>query len=177
MTINASPATVRAVTKAFQLAGILDDRCAQPDKARIAAWAEQVERHKLTEPDLLDGLQAFYDSPSERAIQIGDLIHHARIIRRDRNEREEAAEQAARLKVHDQQAVDGISGVAAVMGPVKNRTPRLVKAELALQCASGKREVLAAMSEWTAAKLEAKGNPAAHQGRIKDATKAREATE
>ena len=83
--INASPDTVRAITKTFQLAGILDDRCAQPDKARIAAWAEQVERHKLHESDLLDGLQAFYDSPSERAIQIGDLIHHeARALERKR---------------------------------------------------------------------------------------------
>ena len=174
MNIDATEEDLRAVAEVLKLAAILDDRVGHADKARIAAWAEKVHSHKLTRVDLVDGLQAFYDSPSERAIQIGDLIHHARIIRRDRNEREEAAEQAARLKVHDQQAVDGISGVAAVMGPVKNRTPRLVKAELALQCASGKREVLAAMSEWTAAKLEAKGKPAAHQGRIKDATKAKE---
>ena len=78
MNLNASPDTVRAVTQVFKLAGILDDRVTHPDKARIAAWSEQVQRHGLAESDLLDGLQAFYDGPSERAIQIGDLIHHAR---------------------------------------------------------------------------------------------------
>lgn len=157
MNLNASPDTVRAITKVFQLAAILDDRAAQPDKARVAAWAEQIERHKLTERDLLDGLQAFYDSPSERAIQVGDLIHHARQVRRDRTEREQAAEQAARLEVHDQQAVDEVRGLAAgFTGPTKNRTDRLVKAELALQCATGRREAIEAMREWTAAKAEAR---------------------
>lgn len=159
MNLNASADTLRAVAKVFQLAAILDDRVAQPDKARIAAWAEQVERHGLTQPDLLDGLQAFYDGPSERAIQIGDLIHHARIVRRDRTEREEADLLAQRRAGHDAKAAaDDMRGlVAAVpMGPVASRTPRLIAAEAALQCVTDRTSAMAALREFAAAKAEAR---------------------
>jgi hypothetical protein len=85
--IDASPETIRAVGKAMQLAALLDDRCANVDKARIASWAEQVERHQLTKTDLLDGVQRFYDGPTNRPIQVGDLITHARAVRQDRSDR------------------------------------------------------------------------------------------
>lgn len=155
--INASPATVKAITRAFELAGILDDRCAQPDKARIAAWAEMAQRHNLTEPDILDGLQAYYDQPSDRAIQIGDLIQQARKIRRDRNEREAEAERVRRDELLSTKAAEDMRVLAAgaVMGPVKNRTDRLVKAEIALQCCHGKTESQAAIREYFAAKAAA----------------------
>lgn len=159
MNLNASADTLRAVAKVFQLAAILDDRVAQPDKARIAAWAEQVERHGLTQPDLLDGLQAFYDGPSERAIQIGDLIHHARIVRRDRTEREEADLLTQRRTGHDAKvAADDMQGLAAgvPLGPVANRTPRLIAAEAALQCVADRASAMAALREFAAAKAEAR---------------------
>lgn len=155
--INATTVTVRAVTKTFQLAGILDDRCAQPDKARIAAWAEQVQRHRLTENDLLDGLQAFYDTPSERAIQIGDLIHHARNAKRTRLDKEADEIRDQRQDTLDLKAADDVRTMAAgvITEPTKNRTPRLVAAENALQCVVDKATALAAIREYLAAKAEA----------------------
>lgn len=86
MNINATPETLRAVAQVLKMAAILDDRVAQPDKARIVGWAEQVQRHNLTEDDLLDGLQKYYDQ-ADRPIGIGDLIIHARATKRDRLER------------------------------------------------------------------------------------------
>lgn len=162
MNINATPDTVRALTKVFQLAGILDDRCAQPDKARIAAWSEQVQRHNLIETDLLDGLQAFYDSPSERAIQIGDLIHHARHAKRGRLDKEADQIREQRQREHDTKAADQIHAIAAAAftGPTKNRTPRLVAAENGLQCAVDKRTARESIAEYFAAKREASGRPA-----------------
>ena len=91
MNLNATPETVTAVAQVLKMAAILDDRMGQPDKARIIAWAEQVHRHKLIEADMLDGLQAYYDRPSDRAIGVGDLIHHAKTARRNRVAGEEAA--------------------------------------------------------------------------------------
>lgn len=156
--INASPETVRAITKVFQLAGILDDRCSQPDKTRIAAWAEMVERHKLTEPHLLDGLQAYYDGPVDRAIQIGDLIHHSRQIRRDRNEREAEIERERRAALTDTKAADDMHQLTAaiVMGPTKNRTERLAAAENSLQCCTNRTQAQKAIHEYFAAKTEAR---------------------
>lgn len=158
MNLNTSAETLRAVAKVFQLAAILDDRVAQPDKARIAAWAEQVDRHGLDQSDLLDGLQAFYDGPSERPIQVGDLIHHARIIRRDRTEREEADQLAQRRADHDTKvAADDARGLAAAVtfGPTLS-TPRLEAARDALQCVTDRESALAAMREFSEAKAEAR---------------------
>lgn len=156
--INATPETVRAVTQVFKLAGILDDRVAQPDKHRIVAWAEQIQRHRLIEGDLLDGLQAYYDAPSDRAIQIGDLIHHARYARRSRLEREAEAEAEQRYARNDAKAereeMRQISA-AFISGRV-NDTPRLKAAREALEDCRGKAECKAAIEEFLAAKSEAK---------------------
>jgi hypothetical protein len=90
-------------------------------------------------------------------MQIGDLIHHARIVRRDRAEREEADELARRREHQDDKAADEVRGLAAAFtGPTRNRTERLTRAEFGLQCATGKREVMEAIREWTAAKAEAR---------------------
>lgn len=89
MSINASPETVAAVAETLKLAALLDDRITPSDKARIAAWAEQIHRHNLSRDDLLDAVQAFYDQPSAQAIGVGDLIKHARTIRRDRLNRDD----------------------------------------------------------------------------------------
>lgn len=161
-TLNAAPDTIRAVTKVFELAAILDDRCAQPDKARLAAWSEQVHRHRLTESDLLDGLQAFYDTPSERAIQVGDLIHHARHAKTRRLEKESDDAREERQEALDLKAADDIRTVAGGMitGPTKNRTPRLMAAENALQCVVDKATAVAAIREYLAAKAEARKPPA-----------------
>jgi hypothetical protein len=157
MKLDATPTTIRDIAEAFKLAAILDDRIAQVDTARIAAWAEQVQRHNLIRADLLDGLQAFYDSPSDRAIQIGDLIHHARHAKRTRLDKEADEVREQRQEAHDVKAADEIHGIAAgfVAGPVKNKTPRLIAAEAALQCAVDKSTAQAAIAEFFAAKREA----------------------
>lgn len=156
--LNASTDTVQAVIKVLQLAAILDDRCANPDKARIAAWSEQVERHQLGGPDLFDGLQAYYDSPSERAIQIGDLIAAARTCRRDRNEREDDAHRKLRADIHDQKAADTVQAIAGgfVAGKPGRMTPRLESAEYQLQNCFGRKQSVAAVAEYFAAKTEAR---------------------
>lgn len=158
--INASPQTVRAVAEAMQLAALLDDRLGHTDDARITAWAEQIQRHQLERGDLLDGVQAFYDSPSERAIQIGDLIHHARQRRRDRNEREAEEQREQRDAALEAKGADDMRELmaGAVMGPVTNRTERLVRAENALQCVTNQREAMQAIGEYFEAKREAKAN-------------------
>jgi hypothetical protein len=101
MNLNATPETIRAVAEAMQLAQLLDDRTAHADKARIAAWAEEVEPFQLDRGDLLDAVRMFYADPRDRAIGVGDLIGLARSIRRDRNEREDDAERKARESAWD----------------------------------------------------------------------------
>lgn len=157
MNLNATPETVRAVAEMFKLASFLDDRVAAPDKARLAAWAEQLERHKLTEGDMLNGVQAFYDSPSSRPIGVGDLIHHARAAKRARREGERQAEQEAYEATVDRKAADEFSSLVGeyVPGPVKFRTERLSAAESALQNVWDRDGAKAAIREYFAAKREA----------------------
>ncbi|PEH74608.1 hypothetical protein CRM89_00200 [Nocardia sp. FDAARGOS_372] len=84
---------MRAAAAAWSRARIYDDKLGDPDKARLAAWAESIERWKLDAPDLLEGVIRYYEGQTEgRTIGIGDLLHHARESRRQRAERETAAE-------------------------------------------------------------------------------------
>lgn len=161
--INATEADVRAVAEVLQLASVLDTRAPAPNKARVAAWAEGVHRHQLTRGDLLDGLQAFYDSPSTHAINIGDLIFHARIVKRARLEREPDEDRDTRRELADAKAEPDFTAAlaaAAITGPTKHRTERLAAAERALQCCHGKHESIAAMREYFAAKAEARNTQA-----------------
>ncbi|MBO0881916.1 MAG: hypothetical protein J2P17_16560 [Mycobacterium sp.] len=162
MNVNATEDELRNTAEALKFAAILDDRCPQPDKARIAAWAEQIHRHRLERGDLLDGLQAFYDQPHDHAIGIGDLIHHARIIKRDRLDRAADQQRDDRRNAHDTKAANDTHTLAAVpFGPVENRTPRLHRTEQALQTCTNKTESQAAIKEFFAAKREAK-KPSTH---------------
>ena len=159
MNLNATPETVTAVAQVLKMAAILDDRMGQPDKARIIAWAEQVHRHKLIEADMLDGLQAYYDGPSDRAIGVGDLIHHAKTARRNRVAGEEAADREARQAELDavKPAPEETVAVAAafIPGPVR-RTPRLEAAEDSLNACVDKASAQAALREYFAAKRESR---------------------
>lgn len=158
MNLDASPETIRAVAEVLELASLLDDRVAGADPNRIKAWSEQVERHKLLRGDLLDGLQKFYDGPAERPIGVGDLIYHSRQVRHDRTEREDDR-RVYRPSIHDQQAVDEARAFAAdlTFGRVKNPTPRFEAAVDALQTCRGRRDSMAAIREFAAAKREAQG--------------------
>lgn len=92
--IAASQDAMRAAAAAWSRARILDDKLGDPDAARLAAWAESIERWRLLDvPDLVEAVMRFYEAETEgRTIQIGDLLHHGREIRRQRAEREKAAE-------------------------------------------------------------------------------------
>lgn len=156
MNINATEQELADTSETLKLAAILDDRAPKADKARIVGWAEQIHRHGLTRDDLLNGLQAYYDGPSERAIQIGDLIHHARLARRTRCEREDDETRAARQQKHDRHAADDVRALSSafIAGRAKD-TPRLKAARDALDDCRGEVEAKAAIAEYFAAKAEA----------------------
>lgn len=158
MNVSASPETIRAVAEAMQLAAVLDDRAPRPTEPRVAAWAEQAERYRLQRSDMLDAIQAFYDEPRDRAIGIGDLVHHGRRIKRDRLDREEDAAHQARQQSLDIKAADETRALAQAIpfGPTTNRTDRLEAAERALQCCTTKSEAQQAIREYFAAKTEAR---------------------
>lgn len=161
MNLNATPETVAAVAQALKLAGILDDRVANPDKARIAAWSEQVHRHNFTETDLLDGLQRFYDGPTDRAIGIGDLIHHARMSKIDRVQREDAAARTARSEAQATKAAPDEPWpipAGAITGPTAHKTDRMRTAEDRLHACHNRATAVEALREYFAAKTEAR-NP------------------
>lgn len=91
--IAASQESVRAAAAAWSRARIWDDKLGDPDKVRLAAWAEAIDRWKLETPDLLEGVNVYYEgNTTGRIIGIGDLLHNARESRRQRAERERATE-------------------------------------------------------------------------------------
>jgi hypothetical protein len=82
-----------AASRAWARARLYDDRLGDADAPRLAAWAESVERWKLDTSDLIDGVVRYYEgTPNAPTIRIGDLLHHAREVRRQRAEAEKAAE-------------------------------------------------------------------------------------
>ncbi len=84
---------MRAAAAAWSRARIYDDKLGDVDAARLAAWAESIQRWELDTPDLLEGVIRYYESDTEgRTIGIGDVLHHARESRRQRAEREKAVE-------------------------------------------------------------------------------------
>lgn len=158
MNLDATPETIRAVAEMFELAALLDERLAGADRNRIAAWSEQVERHRLIREDLLDGLQAFYDTGHERPIGVGDLIQHGRAAKRNRLEREEDEDRDRRRAELDSKAADVIDfTAAAIASRVKKRTKRLQVAEAALQNCQGRHESAEALREYFAARRDAQG--------------------
>ncbi|MBF6135856.1 hypothetical protein IU501_22965 [Nocardia otitidiscaviarum] len=109
MEIAASENAVRAAAAAWSRARIYDDKLGDPDKARLMAWAESIHRWELDIPDLVEGVTRYYEADTEgRTMGIGDLLHHARENRRQRAEREKAAE------VRDAAALPAGSGYAGL---------------------------------------------------------------
>ncbi|WP_369024090.1 zinc finger domain-containing protein [Nocardia cyriacigeorgica] len=119
--IAASDAAMRAAGLAWARARIYDDKLGNPDGARLAAWAESIQRWELDTPDLLEGVTRYYESDTEgRTIGIGDVLHHARESRRQRAEREKAAQ------IHTEAAA--LSAGAGYAGLPINATGRPVRA-------------------------------------------------
>lgn len=156
--LNATEAELRAVAEVLKLAALLDDRAPGADRARIVAWAEQIHRHRLTREDLLDGLQDFYDSPGDRAIQIGDLIHRARIAKRNRLDKEGDEHRDSRQQLFDMKTAAEPNSVATGfdLSPVVQPTLRLEDAVRRLRSAVDKHSAIEAMREFFSAKQEAR---------------------
>ena len=69
----------------------------QPNRATVAAWAEQIAHWKLELPDVLAGVAKMYaDNGSGFRPLPKDLVDAARAIRADRTQRESAAKREAR---------------------------------------------------------------------------------
>lgn len=81
-----------AAAQAWARARLYDDKLGPADAPRLAAWAESIERWKLDAPDLLQGVIRHYERQGAPTIQIGDLLHEAREVRRQRAEGEKAHE-------------------------------------------------------------------------------------
>lgn len=82
-----------AAAQAWARARLYDDKLGPADAPRLAAWAESIERWKLDAADLLEGVIRYYEGDTEgRTIGVGDLLHHAREVRRQRAEGEKARE-------------------------------------------------------------------------------------
>jgi hypothetical protein len=90
--IVAGSTATMAAARAWARARLYDDKLGEPDAPRLAAWAESIERWKLDAPDLIEGVIRHYEGQGAPTIQIGDLLHHAREVRRQRAEAEKAAE-------------------------------------------------------------------------------------
>jgi hypothetical protein len=130
----------------------------KPSEANIIAWAEQIELTNLTLPDLLGGVTDCYRVHGSGFRPFpADVIGASRRIRSDRYDRSSIHERTEYEALSDAKAADTIKGIAAgtILGPVRNRTPRLAAAENALQTCHGRTESMTAMREYTAAKHEA----------------------
>lgn len=152
--ISASPDTIRAVVEVLEFAALLDDRIASPDKARIAAWAEQVQRLNLNRDDLMDGLQTFYDR-NDAPINIGGLIQHSTAAKRDRLSRETDAERETRQAANDSktEVIPGL--ISTPIGPVSTETNRLQRARQGLDACYGRDAATLAVREYLTARIEA----------------------
>jgi hypothetical protein len=66
-------------------------------EAIVNSWSEQIERHQLDLPDVLEGVAKMYsDNGSGFRPLPKDLTDAARAVRRDRTEREDTATRQAR---------------------------------------------------------------------------------
>ena len=92
------------MTNAIDIAAQALAKCAaydpwfpQPNRATVAAWAEQINHWKLNLPDVLAGVAKMYADNGHGFRPLPkDLIDAARAIRADRTQRESAAEREAR---------------------------------------------------------------------------------
>lgn len=159
--VNATRETIHAVAASLGRARLFDDRLGGSDQGRIAAWAEAAEPHHLSQADMMAAVTAYYAEESGRAMQVADLIRLGRRIRSDRGQREADEEREARQAKWDatKAAPDETASIASgfVAGPIpeSSRTDRLGAAERALQACHGKKESVAAIREYFAAKAEA----------------------
>jgi hypothetical protein len=155
-----SPQTISNTTEVLELASLLDPRIPTPDKARILAWARQIERHNLERDDMLDATQNFYDHPHPQPISVGDVITGARRLKRDRLDREEDQQREARQTAQEAKGAEliDLTAEALTTRTNHNRTPRLAAAKAALDNCHG-RNCAEAIREYNEALKAAKKSP------------------
>lgn len=64
-------------------AAVHDQRFTKPNTAVLEAWHDHLAHHSLELHHALRAVDAYYADPRDRVIQIGDVIHRARTLRRD----------------------------------------------------------------------------------------------
>ena len=94
--IEATPDTIRATSAAMGRAALFDDYFAHEDSARLAAWAEAVQRFELGQHHLLNAVTTFYAGTPQGRLGIGELIRLARQARQDDTMRQESDERQQR---------------------------------------------------------------------------------
>lgn len=85
---------IDAAAEALAEAARFDRTFYQPDSELFEAWVRSVARLNLSVDDCLPAVQAHYEERVER-ITLADLIRGARLIRKDRAEREKAQQALA----------------------------------------------------------------------------------
>lgn len=101
MSTAISDADVISAAKVLGKASLFDPRFAKNDEGKILAWAEALTPHRLRESDLIDAVVKFYSETRKEPLMAGDVIGIAKTIRRDRAEREAAADREARSEAQD----------------------------------------------------------------------------
>ena len=81
--------TPRDASQVLAKCACYDPTFSRPDPAIAQAWAEAFDRYQLELPDLLAAVTRHYVESTDRAMP-AHLVKHAREIRRDRAERENA---------------------------------------------------------------------------------------
>lgn len=108
--INASEATIRAVSAAMGRAALFDDKITEADTGRLAVFAEALEPLRPEHPELLDAVTAHYRA-TDRTIAAADIAIHIKSARRDRHDRLPPAERQAR-----EDALDAARGFGTPSG-------------------------------------------------------------
>jgi hypothetical protein len=85
---------IDAATEALAEAARFDKAFYQPDPDLLEAWVRSIARLNLSVDDCLPAVQAHYEERAER-ITLADLIRGARLVRKDRAEREKAQQALA----------------------------------------------------------------------------------
>lgn len=122
MIINASDATIIAVTCALGRAALFDDRITAGDEARIAAWSEALDQYGIDQATMLNAVTAFYREPRDRSISVGDLARTARDIRQHEAISETLAELEERNLRND--IKNGLAPASALEELRESRTKR-----------------------------------------------------
>lgn len=95
----------------------------QPNRATVDAWAEAIGEYELDTSDVLEGVKlAYRDNGSGFRPLPHDIVQKARMVRRERRERESTAERQAAEDARDARLeARNRDRLAAMVGPLAQR--------------------------------------------------------